>query len=177
MRMVASHGPFQTAWVRIAAIIAGATAAIAINTALSAAFYRGLFARRLGLAVRHLAEHLDGLEQGDPEGFVAVFPVLAAITGELADADHELLLRGSTRRVAEIASQRRQIRALTRVAHFARDLTLTVEEHDAPLRAEDMDLFRYAARTLRGETSEAPAVSGEIGRRLLVALERWRQET
>ena len=175
MYLVPFGGPFQTAWVRIAAIIAGATAAIAINTMLSAAFYRGLFARRLKLAARHLAERLDDLDQGDPESLLAVFPVLASITGELADADRELLLRRSTRSVAEIASQRRQVRALTRVAHFARDLTLTVEEHGAPLRAEDKALFRHAACKLRGEASQEPAVSGEIGQRLLAALKRWRE--
>lgn len=175
MYLVPFGGPFQTAWVRIAAIIAGATAAITINTILSAAFYRGLFARRLKLAALHLARRLDALDGGDPEDFLDVFPVFAGITAELADADRELLLRRSKRNVDEIASQLRQVRALTRVAHFARDLTLTVEEHDAPLRRDDTALFRHAARVLRRQASEVPEVSGEIGQRLLAALERWQE--
>ena len=173
MYLVPFGDPFETAWVRIAAIIAGATAAIAINTAMSAAFYRSLFAQRLVKATRLLADHLNGLSDRNPDSLLAVFPVLASLTADLADADKELLLRRATVNVAEIANQRRQVRALTRIAHFARDLTLTVEEAQKPLRAEDKVLFTHAALRLRGEDSPVPEVSGEIGQRLLAALGRW----
>ncbi len=174
MYLVPFGGPFETAWVRIAAIIAGATAAIAVNTAMSAVFYRRLFARRLRLAADDLAEHLEQLDDKDPERLLEVFPVLAMLTSELADADSELFLRRSQRQTEEVSRLRQQVRALTRVAHFARDLTLTVEEHGVPLRDSDKALFAHAAARLRGQSADEIDVSGEISTRLLAALDRWR---
>ena len=173
MYLVPFGGPLETAWVRMAAIIAGASAAIGVNTVLSAAFYRRLFARRLVLAARSLADHLEALCSEDADQLLGVFPVLAIVTAELADADRELLLRRSQGELDEIAGLRRQARALTRIAHFARDLTLTVEEQGVVLRPKDEALFRHAAKRLRGQDEARPETHGEIGDRLLVALDRW----
>jgi hypothetical protein len=163
--------PGTTLVVRIAAVCIGGASAMVVNTLASAMFYRSIFARRLDRAEQQLATLFESACHGGPDAMLPIFPVLAGLTSELAHAERELAWRGSAVRESVRRLQQR-VRVLSRAAHFGRDLGLTVDQAGASLTDIDRALLGHAAAKLRGEQDQAPTGLGEVGARLLAALQR-----
>ena len=174
MHLLPQGGVGHTLAIRISAVAVGGAAAALVNVAISAAFYERIFARRVRVSTATLAKALQAFGAGecDADGLLPVFPQLRDVASEVARAKHELRWRRSAQ-VARVERAGRQIRALTRLAHFARDLGLSVEEAGTQLTELDIGLLYYAAARLRSESAPRPKPVGEIGQRLLAALDRW----
>ena len=173
------HGSVgHTLAVRIAAVAVGGAAAAAVNMAISAAFYDRIFARRVGVATAALAKALRTCASGacDADGLLPVFPMLRDIAAEVQHARDELRWRRSEK-LPRLERAARRVRALTRLAHFARDLGLAIEEVGGSLTEQDIALLYYAAARLRRESAPRPTPRGEIGLRLLAALDRWERDS
>ncbi len=174
MHLLPKGDPSDTLWVRIAAVAIGGAAAALVNVAMSAAFYGRIFRRRMDLTTQALAQHLSDVAvgEGSADSLLPVFPMLRELAGEVATARHELRWRKS-RRVERMEQAGAAVQALSRVAHFGRDLALAVEEAGVELTDKDVALLHYVAARLRHGSAPRPAPEGEIGDRLLAALDRW----
>ena len=168
----------DTLAVRIAAVGLGGVSAAIINVAISAAFYERIFDRRVRLSTAILAERLQALAGGqtDAEGLLPVFGLLRDAATEVARARQELRWRRSAA-LARLENTGEQMRTLTRVAHFARDLGLSVDEAGTELSGRDIALLYYVAARLKRESAPRPKPDGEIGQRILAALDRWESLT
>ncbi len=165
--------PGHTLWVRIAAVLVGAGAAMTVNTMASAMFYERIFARRFKRVVASTAARLERLAAGELEAMVPVFATLGSLSWELQQATTELRWRTTSVTAESVDRRRRQVRALIRVAHFAHDLASTVDEADSALTQTDRDLLVHTAHVLRGHAGNPPTNLGEVGTRLLATLQRY----
>lgn len=167
--------PEDTLAVRMAAVGIGAGSAMLVNSVVSALSYRSIFARRLRVGADRLADHVEALADGAAaDTILPVFLPLGELTSELVLAERELLLRRAQNQRDEIAAMRRAARNLGRIAHFARDLAITLEECDAPMLDADRVVLRHVAARLRGNGGpRAPEPAGEIGARLLASCQRY----
>ena len=165
--------PGETLWVRVMAIAVGALAAMTVNALISAMFYERIFDRRITRVKVRVAEGADGIDGGHLTAMVPAFEILGALSAELAQADRELKWRGNTAAGNAVRSRRKRVRALLRVAHFVHDLGLTVDEAAAELNQVDRQLLRHVATRLRNAPSEAPTGVGEVGTRVLAAMQRY----
>ncbi|MCO4761512.1 MAG: hypothetical protein KC502_08420 [Myxococcales bacterium] len=169
------HGSVgDTLAIRIGAVAIGGASAALVNVTISAAFYERIFARRVRFTTDRLAEHLQLLATGasDADGLLPVFPLLRDVAAEVSRARHELRWRRSNE-AERMENAADEVRALTRLAHFARDLGLAIEESGTHMTDRDVALVHYAAARLRRESAPRPKPEGEIGQRLLAALDKW----
>lgn len=169
------HGdPQDTLLVRMAAVAVGAGSAMLVNTVVSALSYRAIFARRLRLAAVSIADHLELLADGAPaDAMLPLFGPLGELTAELSSAEQELLLRRAVRDRDAIRHLRQAARCLGRIAHFARDLGLAVEESGTTLKEGDRLVLRTVAARLRGRGGAEATPTGEITARLVAASGRY----
>ena len=168
--------PGQTLGIRVWAIAVGALSAMTVNVAVSAMFYERIFARRLVKAAQTVAQGADGIANGNLAAMVPAFALLSGLSAELAQADKELQWRRNTELAIGVQVRRKRVRALLRVAHFAHDLGLAVDESGTSLTGSDIAALRHTATTLRGKPGSEPTADGEITMRLLAALRRYLED-
>lgn len=174
MHLLPLGGPGQTLSVRVAAIGVGALSAMTVNTLVSAMFYDRIFARRLRRVAEHVAGGAEGIATGDIGAMLPAFETVGALSAELAQAEREMRWRRNTAAADGVAQRRRRAQALGRVAHFAHDLGVAVDEANSSLTVSDQVLLRHVADSLRDKEGEAPKQVGEIGARVVAALSRYR---
>ena len=167
--------PEDTLLVRMAAVGIGAGSAMLVNSVVSALSYRRIFARRMRVAAERLAEAVEALADGAAaDSILPTFGPIGELNAELVVAERELLLRQAQSQRDEIAKMRRGARNLGRIAHFARDLSLALEEAQEPMLDADRVVLRHVAARLRGRGGGGhPEPAGEIGARLLASCGRY----
>lgn len=166
-------GPGTTLWVRISAVGIGALAAMVVNAIVSSMFYERIFARRMQRVVEAVASGTSRIAAGDLEAMAPAFEALGVLLSELAQAERELQWRQNAPLFNAVKTRRSRVQALQRVAHFAHDLGVTVNEAQSTLTAVDLALLRSVSESLRGRKTEPPAGVGEVGQRLVAALQRF----
>lgn len=165
-------GPGLSLQVRAMSVGLGAVAATFVNILVSSMYYRRIYRQRTELAVAAVAEHISKLAEGPPTSIRPVFDVLSELARDVALAERELGFRRDANRKA-LQSQAEQIETLIRLSHFSADLALVVNEANERLTESDRALFRHVAAVLTGQSPKPPTGLGEIGTRVLAALDRF----
>jgi hypothetical protein len=166
--LVPQGTPLQTFGVRLLAVGTGVAGGLAVNLAVSALFYRGIYARRLAAAEGEVRALLPAAVRRGPDAAEQGFARLAALQGELDSALTELRWRrarashGALRRTWwRVERLRSLLHLASNVGEVARREGLA-EPALAPLLA-----------WLRAPSGPAPAVPAPIAepvRRLEAAL-------
>ena len=165
-------GPGLSLQVRAMSVGLGAVVATILNILVSSMYYRRIYRERTRLAVAAVAEHISKLAEGPPTSIRPVFDVLSELARDVALAEKELGFRRDANRQA-LREQAEQIETLIRLSHFSADLALVVNEAGEPLTESDRALFKHVAAVLCGESPSPPSGLGEIGTRVLAALDRF----
>jgi hypothetical protein len=171
MMLLSFGDPVSTLEVRFASVLVGAFAGTVVNLLVASTAYRRLFARRLDIAAGALADALERMVRGERPGFVKVYPLIGQLYGEVAEAEKELELRRDQSGVEAIRQVRERVRALGRLSHFSRDLVVVTKEAGVTLTPADKALIAYIAAVLRGREGAPAQPAGEIGERMLRALD------
>jgi hypothetical protein len=171
MMLLSFGDPVSTLEVRFASVLVGAFAGTVVNLLVASTAYRRLVARRLDIAAGALADALERMVRGERPGFVKVYPLIGQLYGEVAEAEKELELRRDQSGVEAIRQVRERVRALGRLSHFSRDLVVVTKEAGVTLTPADKALIAYIAAVLRGREGAPAQPAGEIGERMLRALD------
>lgn len=153
VQIVSFGDPLQTFGYRLEAVGIAGLSAFVVNVFISAFFYEGLFARRLGKVRTRLQELL---RLAGSQGIGVMHPLFAVVTqldGELEQALSELAWRRNEATSKALRAIRGEVVWLRNYVHLLVDLELTTPGQDEEIKA--------FLRWLPERDGEAPPLSGE----------------